>query len=73
MDPSYEFQIVIHPSGDYAYITVINRSFILRTDYDWKKKEFTTPYTVAGANGAEDWVDAVGTSARLHLPIRACS
>ena len=68
MDPSYEFQIVIHPSGDYAYITVINRSFILRTDYDWKKKEFTTPYTVAGANGAEDWVDAVGTSARLHRP-----
>ena len=67
-DPSYEFQITIHPSGDYAYLTVINRDYILRTDYDHKKKEFTTPYVVAGANGAGDWVDAVGSNARLHKP-----
>ena len=67
-DPSYEFQITIHPSGNYAYIVVINRSYILRTDYDWEKKEFTTPYVVAGSNGSEDWTDAVGTNARLHRP-----
>lgn len=71
MDPSYEFQITIHPSGNYAYLTVINRNFILRTDYDWKKKEFTTPYTIAGLNSKLDqgaWVDAVGGKARLHRP-----
>ena len=68
MDPSYEFQIAIHPSGDYAYITVINRDYILRTDYDWTRKEFTTPYIVAGANGLPDWTDAVGSNARLHRP-----
>ena len=68
MDPSYEFQITIHPSGDYAYLTVINRDYILRTDYDWSKKEFTTPYIIAGANGMPDWTDAVGSNARLHRP-----
>lgn len=68
MDPSYEFQITIHPSGNYAYLTVINRSYILRTDYDWTKKEFTTPYIVAGSNGQGDWKDAVGGNARVNRP-----
>lgn len=67
-DPSYEFQMVIHPSGDYAYITVINRNYILRTDYNWSKKEFTTPYAIAGSNGQAGWVDAVGTNARVSRP-----
>lgn len=67
-DPSYEYQMVIHPSGDYAYITVINRNYILRTDYNWSKKEFMTPYAVAGSNGQAGWVDAVGTNARVSRP-----
>lgn len=67
-DPSYEFQMVIHPSGDYAYLTVINRNYILRTDYNWSKKEFTTPYVVAGVNGEGNWIDAVGTNARVNRP-----
>ncbi len=67
-DPSYEFQLTIHPSGNYAYITVINRDYILRTDYNWSKKEFTTPYVVVGSNGSPGWVDAVGTNARVHRP-----
>ncbi len=68
MDPSYEFQITIHPTGDYAYLTVINRHYILRTDYDWNKKEFTTPYIVAGSNGQTGWEDAVGGNARVDRP-----
>ena len=67
-DPSYEFQVTIHPSGDYAYITVINRNYILRTDYNWTKKEFMTPYVVAGSNGEGNWIDAVGTNARVNRP-----
>ncbi len=67
-DPSYEFQIDIHPSGKYAYLVVINRHYILRTDYDEKKHEFTTPYVVAGSNGSSGWVDAVGTTARVSRP-----
>lgn len=70
-DPSYEFQMTIHPSGDYAYITVINRNYILRTDYNWSKKEFMTPYVVSGMNSGDEgrgWVDAVGTNARFARP-----
>lgn len=67
-DPSYEFQVTIHPSGDYAYLTVINRNYILRTDYNWEKKEFMTPYVVVGSNGQAGWVDAVGTNARVSRP-----
>jgi len=70
-DPSYEFFVTIHPSGNYAYLTVVNRNYILRTDYDRDKKEFTTPYVVAGLNSNMDdgsWEDAVGTNARFHRP-----
>lgn len=68
MDPSYEFTVTIHPTGNYAYLTVINRHYILRTDYDWEKKEFTTPYIIAGSNGQAGWVDAVGANSRVSRP-----
>ena len=48
MDPSWEISISIHPSGNYAYLNCINRGCIYRTDYDWNKKKFTTPYRVIG-------------------------
>ena len=68
MDPSWEFNITIHPTGNYAYLNIINRHYILRTDYDWKKKRFTTPYLVAGKNGSAGWEDAVGGDARVNRP-----
>lgn len=67
-EQSYEFATYIHPSGNYAYILVINHAYILRTDYNWEKKEFTTPYGVAGLNNTRGWVDAVGTSSRMQRP-----
>ncbi|MBD5225518.1 MAG: phospholipase [Bacteroidales bacterium] len=68
MDPSYEFNITIHPTGNYAYLNVINRSYILRCDYDWKTKRFTNPYLVAGKNGNGGWEDAVGGDSRVNKP-----
>ena len=47
-DNSWEFNIRIHPSGDYAYIVVINQHYILRTDYNWETMRFTSPYVVCG-------------------------
>ncbi len=67
-DNNWEFNINIAPTGDYAYIIVINRHYILRTDYDWNNKTFTTPYVVCGQPNSADWVDAVGTQARLRNP-----
>ena len=67
-DSSNEFRICIHPSGKYAYLVVVNKNYILRSDYDEKAQRFTVPYTVAGAEGSDGWVDAVGTSSRVNRP-----
>lgn len=67
-DPSWEYRIYIHPEGEYAYIVVRNQHYILRTDYDKANKRFVFPYVVAGARGKADWVDAVGTDARMNTP-----
>ena len=67
-DNGWEFNIVPHPSGNYAYIVVINQHYILRTDYNWTKKEFTQPYVVCGESRSEGYLDGVGTKARLRNP-----
>lgn len=67
-DNNWEYQIDIAPTGDYAYIVVINQGYILRTDYNWDTKTFTTPYVVCGEPKTSGWVDGVGTSARLNGP-----
>lgn len=67
-DRDWEFNFQIHPSGNYAYIVVVNQHYIMRTDYNWNKRTFGTPYLVCGAVGQRDWVDKVGENARLSNP-----
>lgn len=67
-DNRWNFQIYIHPSGKYAYIVVINRNYILRTDYDEVNKRFSSPYLVAGKIDSGDFIDGVGKSARMNFP-----
>lgn len=67
-DNNWEINIVIHPTGRYAYLVVINQHYILRTDYDPNKQEFTDPYLFCGAVGQGSWVDGAGTNARLGRP-----
>ncbi len=67
MDPSWEISISIHPSGNYAYLNCINRGCIYRTDYDWNKKKFTTPYPVIGG-GKKGFMDGESYSAEIQRP-----
>ena len=67
-DTGWEFQIDIHPSGKYAYIVVINRNYILRSDYNEKTKKFSAPYRIAGDMSHEGFQDGVGLSALLRRP-----
>jgi hypothetical protein len=67
-DPGWEYKIFIHPSGNYAYIVVINKHYILRIDYNWDKKQFNQPYLVCGKLGSDGYQDGVGTSVRLNTP-----
>jgi len=67
-DPEWEYKIMIHPSGNYAYILVINRSYILRVDYNWEKKRFNQPYLVCGQLKSDGYKDGVGSTARVNHP-----
>jgi hypothetical protein len=67
-DNSWEFKIQIHPTGNYAYIVVINQHYILRTDYNWERKTFTQPYVICGEARVSGWVDGVGSKVRLNAP-----
>ena len=67
-DTNWEFQIDIHPSGKYAYIVVINRNYILRTDYNEETKRFSAPYRIAGDMSNEGFQDGVGLSALMRRP-----
>lgn len=67
-DNNWEFNIRIHPTGNYAYIVVINKNYILRMDYNWDQKKFSQPYVVCGLAGKAGWADGVGTNALLSGP-----
>ncbi|UOB16038.1 IPT/TIG domain-containing protein [Abyssalbus ytuae] len=67
-DPGWEYKIFIHPTGNYAYIVIINKHYILRIDYNWEKEQFNQPYLMAGQLGAKDYQDGVGSSVRLNTP-----
>ena len=67
-DPGWEYKIFIHPSGNYAYIVIINQHYILRVDYNWDKERFNQPYLVAGKLGGWGYQDGVGSDVRFDHP-----
>ena len=71
-DVSWEFKIFIHPTGKYCYIAVINKHYILRSDYNEITKSFAPPYVVAGQARNDGWIDGVGTGARVNRPYQGC-
>jgi len=68
-DPGWEYKIFMHPSGNYAYIVIINKHYILRVDYNWDKERFNQPYLVCGKLSNDGgYQDGVGSSVRLRNP-----
>jgi IPT/TIG domain. len=64
------FLLIIHPTGEYAYLVESERHYIMRTDYNWETKEFMIPYLVCGAAANAGYADGVGSSARLAWPLQ---
>lgn len=62
--------MVMHPSGDYAYLVEYEKHYIMRTDYDRATKTFKIPYTICGAAGTAGYADGIGTNARLNSPVQ---
>lgn len=67
-DTQWEFNFVQHPSGDYMYIIVVNKHYIMRSNYDRETKRYTMPYIVCGGVNQAGYADLVGTKARLNSP-----
>lgn len=65
---SSQMFIVIHPTGNYAYITLMNKHYIMRMDYDWENKVFKDPYLVVGKSDTPNYQDGVGSNVRLWDP-----
>jgi sugar lactone lactonase YvrE len=64
----YEIGIIFHPTGNYAYMIGHNFHSIVKSTYNWAKKELEVPQLFVGTYGSSGWKDDVGTSARLTNP-----
>lgn len=69
LDPGWEYRIIIHPTGNYAYIMIVNKNYIMRTDYNWVTNRFNPPYMFSGSTSREaGYLDGVGTNTKYNQP-----
>lgn len=67
-DRGWEFNIVFHPTGNYAYIIVVNKNYIMKAEYDWTKHRLKIPTLFCGEVSQSGWADGTGNSARFNIP-----
>lgn len=68
MDREWEYNIRIHPTGNYAYIVAMNQGYIQKTIYNWAAHRFMTPFVIAGTARTSGYEDAIGSNARFNRP-----
>jgi DNA-binding beta-propeller fold protein YncE len=67
-DVSWEFNIQFAPSGDFAYIVVVNQHYILKANYNRTTGLLETPVHFVGARRTRGYNDGVGTDALFNEP-----
>jgi len=67
-DVSWEFNVQFAPSGDFAYIVVVNQHYILKSRYNRQTGELETPVHFVGGRRTSGHKDGVGTDARFKNP-----
>lgn len=67
-DNGWEANIVFAPSGNFAYIMVINRHYILKADYNWSTRTLNATQHFVGGRDQRGYADGIGTSARFNEP-----
>lgn len=67
-DVDWEFNIQFAPSGDFAYIVVVNQHYILKSRYNRETGLLETPVHFVGGRRSEDYKDGVGVDARFDHP-----
>jgi hypothetical protein len=67
-DVSWEFNIQFAPSGDFAYIVVVNQHYILKANFNRQTGLLETPVHFVGGRRSAGHKDGVGTDARFDQP-----
>ncbi|RQO74751.1 hypothetical protein DBR43_05025 [Pedobacter sp. KBW06] len=67
-DNNWEFNIQFAPSGDFAYIVVVNQNYILKSRYNRQTRKLEAPVHFVGGRGRPGHNDGVGTDARFDQP-----
>lgn len=67
-DVSWEFNIQFAPSGDFAYICVVNQHYILKANYNRQTRQLETPVHFVGGRRSAGYKDGVGIDARFDQP-----
>jgi hypothetical protein len=69
-DVSWEFNVQFAPSGDFAYIVVVNQHYILKSIYNRSTGQLETPVHFVGGRRSSGYKDGVGTDARFDQPMQ---
>lgn len=67
-DVSWEFNVQFAPSGDFAYIVVVNQHYILKSRYNRETGLLETPVHFVGGRRSPGYKDGVGVDARFDQP-----
>lgn len=67
-DDRWEFNIQFAPSGDFAYIVVINQHYILKSRYNQQTRRLEAPVHFVGGRSRAGYNDGVGIDARFDTP-----
>jgi hypothetical protein len=67
-DDSWEFNIQIAPSGEFAYIVSKNQHYIAKMAYNFEKNAFDSPVPFVGSQKRFGFKDGVGTNTLFKEP-----
>ena len=67
-DVNWEFNVQFAPSGDFAYIVVVNQAYILKSRYNRETGVLETPVHFVGGRRSPGHKDGVGVDARFDNP-----
>ncbi|MFT4093884.1 MAG: IPT/TIG domain-containing protein [Niabella sp.] len=67
-DVNWEFNIQFAPSGDFAYICVVNQHYILKSRYNRQTGLLETPVHFVGTRRSAGYKDGVGTDVLFNEP-----
>lgn len=67
-DNGWEANVTFAPSGNFAYIIIVNKHYILKADYNWVTNTLNATQHFVGGRAQAGYADGIGTGARFSTP-----